>query len=207
MILHLFEICIISLSTQSGGRSPLTETSRSISFFPKATLWKPPQRWKSSMWWKLARTSTMNMTWARTVETTQTGTLPAILTARNILCERCVKTMVSLQYGFIKTSRMWRKTQSTVQVLKMIKWFHTSPLSNIKAYMFVFHLDVSIINHFQRIIIFLPLQTQKGHVAPYSMEMKSFTTALSLAELFMSTQSSSQALNLDFRTRIWPWSR
>ena len=78
---------------------------------------------------------------------------------------------------------------------------------SVKAYMFVFRLDVSIINHFQRIIILLPLQTQKGHVASYSMEMKSINTALSLAELFMSTQSSSPALNLDLQTRIWPWSR
>ena len=39
------------------------------------------------------------------------------------------------------------------------------------------------------------------------MEMKNITTALYLAELFMSTQNSSQALNLDLRTQIWPWSR
>ena len=95
-------------------------TNRDITehfFYSKGDPMKATQGWKSSMSWKLARTSTMNMTLARTVETTQTGTLPAILTARNIFCRRCVKSMVSLQYGFIRTSRMWRKTQSTVQVL------------------------------------------------------------------------------------------
>ena len=123
----------------------------------------------------------MSKTQARTAETTQTRTLPAILTARSILCKKNAQVMVLLPFGCLRTWRKWQETQYMVQVFLGFLQFST--------------MQKSYIALIKRIKIVLTLQTpaMSSHVSAYTMEISSSTTVPSPVKPSTSTQSSSQA--------------